>query len=332
MSKIRIGITLGDINGVGTEVILKTFSDVRILDFCTPLIYGSSKIISYYKNLTQIDFQYNTAKSANDCREDAFNMINFWEKDINIVLGEPTAESGRYAFAALEAATHDLSRGAIDAIVTAPINKEAMNLADFGFPGHTEYLGSKFKQEDSLMLLVNDELRVGVVTGHIPISKVASSISKKRIEHKINMMNKSLRFDFGIDRPKIAVLGLNPHASDNGVIGDEEEKMIRPAIMEAKNKGVLAMGPYAADGFFGSGLYKKFDGILAMYHDQGLVPFKTLSFNAGVNYNSWTFHCAHVARSWYRLRYCRKRNGKSSLIPKSIICCFRNSKKSESLR
>lgn len=286
MNTIKIGITTGDINGVSAEIILKTFQDKRILELCTPVIYGSSKVMAYHKNIVNIDLSYYTAKSAEKIQESRLNIINCWEKNVDITLGKATKAGGECAFAALERATEDLGGGKIDAIVTAPINKEAMKMAAFAFPGHTEYLGEKFGKQDTLMLLVNDGLRVGVVTGHIPLAQVANAVTKNRIINKIKLMNNSLRIDFGIDRPTIAVLGLNPHASDNGVIGKEEEKVIRPAIIQSKKSGILAMGPYAADGFFGSGLYKKFDGILAMYHDQGLVPFKTLSFNAGVNYTA----------------------------------------------
>lgn len=286
MDKVKIGVTVGDINGVGIEVILKTFADERILEFCTPLIYGSTKIISYHRSIINTDFQHHAIKSIDHCRDGTFNVFNFSEGDVDITLGKPTVESGKYALEALEAATADLTDRKIDAIVTAPINKEAMSLANFGFPGHTEYLSDKFKNLNHLMLMVNDGLRIGVVTGHIPLSKVAERITKKRVVQKIRMMNHSLKIDFNIDRPTIAVLGLNPHASDNGVIGNDEDEMIRPAIIEAKKSGILAMGPYAADGFFGSGHYRKFDGILAMYHDQGLIPFKTLSFNSGVNYTA----------------------------------------------
>jgi 4-hydroxythreonine-4-phosphate dehydrogenase len=286
MDKVKIGVTVGDINGVGIEVILKTFADERILEFCTPLIYGSTKIISYHRSIINTDFQHYAIKSIDHCRDGTFNVFNFSEGDVDITLGKPTVESGKYALEALEAATADLTDRKIDAIVTAPINKEAMSLANFGFPGHTEYLSDKFKNLNHLMLMVNDGLRIGVVTGHIPLSKVAERITKKRVVQKIRMMNHSLKIDFNIDRPTIAVLGLNPHASDNGVIGNDEDEMIRPAIIEAKKSGILAMGPYAADGFFGSGHYRKFDGILAMYHDQGLIPFKTLSFNSGVNYTA----------------------------------------------
>ncbi|MEM8526556.1 MAG: 4-hydroxythreonine-4-phosphate dehydrogenase PdxA [Bacteroidota bacterium] len=283
MSKIKIGITIGDINGVGIEVILKTFTDKRIFDLCTPVVYGSSKVMAYHKNITKLDFQYSNVKSAEHCSADRLSVINCWQDNVNIELGKPTEVSGKYAAISLDKATDDLQNGLIDAVVTAPINKEAMKMAKFSFPGHTEYLANKFSKGKSLMFLVNDDLRVGVATGHIPISKVKERLTKGVLLQKIKMMNHSLRFDFSIERPKIAILGLNPHAGDNGVIGKEEEEFIRPAIIEAKKNGVLAMGPYPADGFWGSGLYKKFDGILAMYHDQGLIPFKLLSFSAGVN-------------------------------------------------
>ncbi|MEL6941182.1 MAG: 4-hydroxythreonine-4-phosphate dehydrogenase PdxA [Bacteroidota bacterium] len=283
MSKIKIGISIGDINGIGIEVILKTFTDKRIFDLCTPVVYGSSKVMAYHKNITKLEFQYNNVKSVEHCSSDRLNVMNCWNENVNINLGKPTEISGKYAAISLDRATDDLQNGLIDAVVTAPINKEAMKMAKFPFPGHTEYLAKKFAKGKSLMLLVNDDLRVGVATGHIPINQVGQKLNKGLLLQKIKMMNHSLHFDFGIERPTIAVLGLNPHAGDNGVIGKEEEQMIRPAIIESKKNGVLAMGPYPADGFWGSGLYKKFDGILAIYHDQGLIPFKLLSFGAGVN-------------------------------------------------
>lgn len=286
MEKIKIGITVGDINGVGLEVILKTFMDKRLSNLCVPFIYGSSKVVSYHKNIVGLDFKFNATKSSDRYSNESINVINCWNENVNITLGRATDLSGKYAFKSLEAATEDLKAGLIDAIVTAPINKEAMQLADFPFPGHTEYLTDKFGDQESLMLMVNDTLRVGVATGHIPLFKVPKVLNKDLLVKKINILNDTLKMDFGLERPSIAVLGLNPHASDNGVIGEEEEKFIRPAIIELKKAGVLVVGPYPADGFFGSGLYQKFDGILAMYHDQGLVPFKTLSFNAGVNYTA----------------------------------------------
>lgn len=286
MKKIKIGITVGDINGIGLEVILKTLMDKRMPELCTAFIYGSSKIVSYHKNIVGIEFQFNPTKSSERFSEDKINVVNCWNESVNITLGRPTDLSGKYAFKSLENATTDLKAGLIDAVVTAPINKEAMKLADFPFPGHTEYLAEKFGKAKELMIMLNDDLRVAVVTGHIPISKVAKALNKKLVLEKINILYETLQIDFGIERPTIAVLGLNPHASDNGVMGHEEDKFIRPAIVESKKSGRPVMGPYPADGFFGAGMYKKFDAVLAMYHDQGLIPFKTLSFNGGVNYTA----------------------------------------------
>ncbi len=286
MSKIRIGITIGDMNGIGLEVILKTLVDERITDLCTPFIYGSSKVVSYHKNIVGIDFKFHPAKLPERYVENKVNVINCWNENVNITLGRATDLGGKYAYRSLEIATDDLKDGLIDALVTAPINKEAMSLAHFPHPGHTEYLAEKFGNGANLMLMVNDTLRVGVATGHIPLERVSASLTHQLLVDKIQIFHHSLKVDFGIERPTIAILGLNPHASDNGVIGDEEQKVIRPVIAEMKANSIMAIGPYPADGFFGSGLFKKFDGVLAMYHDQGLVPFKTLSFNAGVNYTA----------------------------------------------
>ncbi len=286
MNKLKIGISIGDINGVGLEVILKTLSNKRVMELCTPLIYGSTKIVSYHKNIVGVDMQFNSTKGADKFAHNRVNVVNCWNDNVNITLGQATEAGGKYAFQSLEHAVKDLQAGLIDALVTAPINKKAMQLANFPFPGHTEYLAEQFNAKDHLMLMLNDELRVGVVTGHIPIADVAKTLTKALLLKKLNILNETLKMDFGIERPTIAVLGLNPHASDEGVMGNEEEKMIRPAIIEAKKSGITVMGPYAADGFFGAGMFKKFDAILAMYHDQGLIPFKTLSFNAGVNYTA----------------------------------------------
>lgn len=286
MSKIKIGITIGDINGIGLEVILKTLMDKRIPNLCNTFIYGSSKIVSYHKNIVGIDFQFHPTKNADRYNEEKINVINCWNENVNITLGRPTELSGKYAYKSLDLASTDLQHQKIDAIVTAPINKEAMKMASFPHPGHTEFLSEKFGKSDELMLMLNDDLRIGVATAHIPITKVATTLNKKLIIEKIKIFHETLKIDFGIERPTIAVLGLNPHASDNGVIGQEEEKMIRPAIVESKKNGIIAMGPYPADGFFGARMQVKFDGVLAMYHDQGLIPFKTLSFNEGVNYTA----------------------------------------------
>jgi 4-phospho-D-threonate 3-dehydrogenase / 4-phospho-D-erythronate 3-dehydrogenase len=287
MGKIKIGVTIGDINGIGLEVILKTLTDERIIKFCTPVLYGSSKVISYHKNIVGIpDFNYINAKDANQVDHDKINIINCWNENVNITLGKVSDLGGKYAFMALEKAIKDLNAGAIDALVTAPIHKKSMQLAGFPFPGHTEYITQEAGAKDSLMLMVSDAMKVGLVTNHLPIKDVASKMSKDRILKKIVTMAETLKVDFAKEKPTIAVLGLNPHAGDDGVIGEEDMNVIRPAIEDAKSRGILAFGPYSADGFFGSGQYNKFDGILAMYHDQGLVPFKALSFGAGVNYTA----------------------------------------------
>ncbi len=286
-NKIRIGITIGDINGIGLEVILKTLADSRIAKLCTPVIYGSSKVVSYHKNIAGLeDFQFNVAKSGDRLKMDHVNVVNCWQENVNITLGKVSDLSGKYARISLQQAIIDVKNGWIDALVTAPINKKAMQTEEFNFPGHTEYLSSEFEVEESLMLMVNDSLRVGLVTNHLPLRDVSEAITRSLLIKKLKLLNNSLKVDFGIERPTIAILALNPHASDDGLIGDEEENIIRPVIIEAKKKGVLAMGPYPADGFFGSGKAQKVDGILAMYHDQGLVPFKTLSFGAGVNFTA----------------------------------------------
>lgn len=285
MDKLKIGISIGDINGVGLEVILKTISQKHLLKACVPVVYGSTKVVSYNKNIVEIDFPFNIARSAENIDLDQVNIINCWQENVNITLGKPTEESGAFAFKSLEAATHDLKEGLIDALVTAPINKHAMQLANFPFPGHTEYLTHELGGK-SVMLMIYDDLRVGLVTNHLPLKEVASKISKELILKKIRTLESTLKMDFGIEKPTIAVLGLNPHAGDGGVLGDEEEQIIKSALQSAKEKGIMAMGPFPADAFFGSGQFRKFDAILAMYHDQGLVPFKTLSFGNGVNFTA----------------------------------------------
>lgn len=285
--KLKIGISIGDINGIGLEVILKTLADKRILDWCVPVLYGSTKVASYHKNIIKVkDLTLHNINDIHGLNEAAVNVINCWIENVKITLGKCTAEGGKYATFSLEQATEDLLAGHIDALVTAPINKKAMQLSGFEYPGHTEYLTAKSQATESLMLMVNEDLRIGLVTNHIPVSQVASTITTELVLRKIELMNQSLKMDFGIDKPAIAVLGLNPHAGDGGVLGSEEIDIILPAIELAKKKGILAIGPYAADGLFGSGNFSNFDGILAMYHDQGLVPFKALSFGSGVNFTA----------------------------------------------
>ena len=284
--KLKIGITTGDLNGIGLEVILKSFANPAIFKFCMPIVYGSTKVVSYHRNIVNLDSVETTGvKHSGRAEENKVNVINCWNETININLGKETVESARAAILALERATQDLKQGYIDAVVTAPINKKTMKEAGFQFPGHTEYFDHHLDGK-SLMLMINDSLRVGLVTGHMSVSEVASSVTKEAILSKLSIMESSLKKDFGIERPIIAVLALNPHAGDGGMLGLEEIEVIRPAIIEAKKKGQMVMGPFPADGFFGSGAFKKYDGILAMYHDQGLVPFKALSFNNGVNFTA----------------------------------------------
>ncbi len=284
MSKFKVGISIGDINGIGPEVILKVFSDRRMLDQMTPIIYGSTKVIAYHKNIIEDDsIKFQGIVSAENASRGRINVINCWNDNVNISLGKATEEGGKCAHIALDKAVEDLKAKKIDALVTAPINKKAMNMANFPHAGHTEFLTQSAGRKESLMLMVNDDLRIGLVTNHLPLKDVTQSVTKERIKEKIKIFNKTLKMDYGIEKPLIAVLGLNPHAGDDGVLGEEEENIIRPVIVEAKKKGVMIMGPYPADGFFGSGQYKKFDGILAMYHDQGLVAFKSLSFGDGIN-------------------------------------------------
>lgn len=287
MKKVRVGISSGDINGVGLEVIIKSLEDDRILEYCVPVIYGSSKVVSYHKNIVKpSNFSFQSISSANQLDEERINIVNCWTDDITITLGTPNEDSGKFAYTALDSAVNDLKSGLIDVLVTGPIDKHAMSTAGFSYPGHTEYLSAQFQPSKSLMLMVADRLRIGVVTNHLPISEVAGQITKQRVIEKIFALNKALKEDFGIEKPTIAVMGLNPHAGDNGLLGREEDAEIRPAVIECKKKGILAVGPYSADGFFGSGQYREVDAVLAMYHDQGLIPFKLLSFGNGVNFTA----------------------------------------------
>jgi len=284
---LRIGISHGDVNGISYEIILKTLSDARVLEFFTPVVYGSSKVASYYRKTIDIsDFNFNIIKSAEFASEGKANLVNIYNQEIKIDLGQCTEVGGQMAFLALEAATEDLKKGHIDALVTAPINKQNIQSEAFHFPGHTEYLTQRFGVAESLMLMVSHTMRIGVITGHVPVSQIPGMITRELIIKKVRLMNQSLTRDFGIRKPRIAILGLNPHAGDKGVIGQEEQEVIIPAIQQAFDEGVLAFGPYPADGFFGSASYRDFDGILAMYHDQGLIPFKALSFKSGVNFTA----------------------------------------------
>jgi 4-hydroxythreonine-4-phosphate dehydrogenase len=286
-NKLKIGISIGDVNGIGLEIIIKTLADSMIYNYCTPIVYGHTKVASFYRRITETsELNFNVINHPSEAQSKRANMINCWEEDVKIEPGVANKEVGKFAFMSLERATADLKNGDIDALVTAPINKDTIQSEDFNFPGHTEYLQERDGAADSLMFLVSDTLRVGVVTGHIPITKVAESLTTEKILGKLKLMNASLRNDFWIRKPKIAVLGLNPHASDNGLIGDEEQTTIIPAIEEARANDILAFGPYAADGFFANATYMQFDAVLAMYHDQGLIPFKQIAFESGVNFTA----------------------------------------------
>ncbi len=284
---VKVGISMGDFNGIGMEVIIKTFMDNRMMLLCTPIVYGASRIASFHRKALGIaDFSFNIIRDADAANPKMANLINCWDEEIKMELGTNTNLAGEKAIASLELAIADLKSGKIDVLVTAPINKNNVQSANFKFPGHTEYLAEKFDVKDYLMLLVSDDLRIGTVTGHIPLNQVASALSTEKIYAKIKLLNNSLIQDFGIRKPKIAVLGLNPHAGDNGLLGEEETKLIIPAIEKLKSEGIMAIGPYAADGFFGSQVYHQFDGVMAMYHDQGLIPFKAMAFESGVNFTA----------------------------------------------
>ncbi|MDL2212569.1 4-hydroxythreonine-4-phosphate dehydrogenase PdxA [Bacteroides sp. OttesenSCG-928-D19] len=286
-SKIRIGITQGDVNGVGYEVILKTFADVEMLELCTPIIYGSPKVAAYHRKALELPTNFSIIQSASDAAYNKLSIINCSNDEIKVEFSKPDAEAGKAALAALEQAILDYKEGLIDVLVTAPINKHTIQSDTFSFPGHTEYIEERVGEgSKSLMILMKDDFRVALVTGHIPLKDVSKTITKELIQTKLQIFHHTLRRDFGIGSPRIAVLSLNPHAGDGGVIGNEEQEIIIPALQEMAAKGILCYGPYPSDGFMGSGNFAHFDGILAMYHDQGLTPFKTLAMEAGVNYTA----------------------------------------------
>ena len=282
-----IGITVGDINGVGPEVILKSLSDSRILRFFTPVIYGSVKVLNYYGNRLGLNLSFNSVRTVDHVKEKKVNVIECWTNDVVVTPGEDNKVGGDCALRSLRKASDDLVKKKIAAIVTAPINKNNIQGENFKFPGHTEFFTSLDKENhESLMLLCSEGLRVGVVTGHIPLSEVEKNLTKELLRHKIRILLDSLKKDFSIQKPKIAILGLNPHAGENGLLGTQEEDVILPVIKDFKRKAELVFGAFPSDGFFGKGEYQKFDGVLGMYHDQGLIPFKTLSFGQGVNFTS----------------------------------------------
>lgn len=288
--RLRVGITHGDFNGVGYEVILKMLDDPRILKLCTPVVYGSAKIAAYYRKGLELAFNipFNQIQQASQARTDAVNIVNVIGQEAHIAPGESTPEAGEAAFIALERAVADLKEGTIDVLLTAPINKANIQSDTFRFAGHTEYLASACGDgAEPLMILFNDRIRVALVTTHLPLAKIAEAITEDAIVAKLQLFNQSLTADFAIVKPRIAVLSLNPHAGDGGLLGAEEKEIIAPAIERARNQlKIHTFGPYPADGFFGNGLYTKFDGVLAMYHDQGLAPFKTLAMESGVNFTA----------------------------------------------
>lgn len=285
--KIIVGISQGDINGIGLEVIIKTFLDPQMLELCTPVIFGSNKTATFHRKALNIeDFSFHQIRDVAEINHKKANIINVYEEEAHLELGKQTEAGGKYAFKSLEAATNALTQNKIDVLITAPINKENIQSPNFKFPGHTEYLEQKFGAGKSLMLLVSDTLRVAVATGHIPVNRIAQELTVEKLVDKIKLLNQSLIKDFVIRKPRIAVLGLNPHAGDNGVIGNEEQTIIKPAIAKAQEEEIMVYGPYPADGFFGNETYKQFDAVLAMYHDQGLIPFKALAFNSGVNFTA----------------------------------------------
>jgi 4-hydroxythreonine-4-phosphate dehydrogenase len=281
-----IGISCGDLNGIGIELIIKTFSDNRILEQCTPVIFASNKVINFYKkSVTEINFNYQSVKELNRLNHKQVNVVNCWEEDVSISPGQLNETGGKYAVRSLQAAVDALKQKQIDGLVTAPIHKKNIQSAEFSYTGHTPFLKKYFGANDVLMMLCSGNFRVALVTEHIPISEVAASITREAILSKLHLLQQSLIKDFGIDKPKIAVLGLNPHAGDEGLVGKEEEEIIKPAVKEAKHS-MIVTGPYSADAFFARRYHNRFDAVLAMYHDQGLIPFKALATGEGVNFTA----------------------------------------------
>lgn len=287
LQKPLIGFSCGDLNGIGTELIIKTLADTRILDFCTPVVFANNKSINFYKkSSTAANFPFLVIKDLSKPNIKQVNVYNCWEEEITITPGQLNETGGKYAFKSLKASVEALQNNQIQGLVTAPIHKKNIQSDQFNYSGHTPYLKAAFGAKDVVMLMVASNMRVGLVTEHVPVAEVAAHITIEAIVSKLQIINSSLVKDFGIDKPKIAVLGLNPHAGDEGLIGKEEETIIKPAIKEAKNNDILAFGPFSADAFFARGQYEKFDAVLAMYHDQGLIPFKSLAIGEGVNYTA----------------------------------------------
>ena len=289
-TRIKIGITQGDINGVGYEVILKTFSEPMMLELCTPVIYGSPKVAAYHRKALELSTNFSIINSAADAADNRLNIVNCIDEEVKVEFSKPDAEAGKAALNALEKAIEEYREGLIDVMVTAPINKHTIQSEEFAFPGHTEYIEQKLGEgRKALMILLKNDFRVALVTGHIPVSQIASTLTKELIEEKLAIFNQSLKLDFGISAPRIAVLALNPHAGDGGLLGTEEQEVIIPALQEMSAKGILCYGPYPADGFMGSGNFAAFDGVLAMYHDQGLaIVCHAMAF--GFNSDIWQWH------------------------------------------
>ena len=286
MSKIKVGISIGDLNGIGLETIIKTFKDKRMLDFCTPIVFGSSKVVAKHKKAIEInDFNFNIINKIEDAKPHKANLLNIWNDDMEVKFGEATTVSGEKSFESIKKAAEALKEGKIDVLVTAPINKASIQEKVSSFIGHTEFLQGNFEGE-SLMLMVSELMRIAFVTGHVPLTDVKKHITADNIIKKTQLLNTSLIQDFGIRKPKIAILGLNPHAGEEGLLGAEENETITPTVKKLKEEGIMAFGPYPADSFFNNNNLKNFDGILSMYHDQGLTAFKTLSFDEGINFTA----------------------------------------------
>ncbi|MBW2937304.1 4-hydroxythreonine-4-phosphate dehydrogenase PdxA [Aureisphaera sp. CAU 1614] len=283
--KIIVGISIGDYNGIGSEVILKTFQDSRMLEFCTPVVFASVKLMSFFKKEYDMEINFHGIDKIEDVIHKKINVLNVWKEPIEVNFGKEEAKAGEFAITSLKASVEALKNDKIDVLVTAPINKSNVQSKSFSFPGHTDYLAKELGG-NSLMFMISEELKIGLLTDHVAVKDVPGTITRELIEKKINTINKTLIEDFGIIKPKIAVLGINPHTGDNGVIGDEDDTVLRPTIENIRNNGKIVLGPYAADSFFGSGNYKSFDAVVASYHDQGLIPFKTLAFGQGVNYTA----------------------------------------------
>ncbi|OWP88116.1 4-hydroxythreonine-4-phosphate dehydrogenase PdxA [Flavobacterium covae] len=282
---IMVGISIGDLNGIGSEVVLKSFEDTRMLELCTPIIFANVKIISYLKKQLNLNVNLHGIDKIDQALVGRVNVLNVWREGVNLEWGVENQNVGKYAVKSFVEATQSLKDGKIDVLVTAPISKVNIQSEDFSFPGHTDYLDQEL-EGDALMLMIQDSLRIGLLTDHVPINEVASHLTEDLILKKIKTINHSLIQDFQINRPKIAVLGLNPHSGDHGVIGQEEEKVLKPTLKKLFEEGIMVFGPFSADGFFGSAQYEKYDAVVATYHDQGLIPFKTLSFGKGVNYTA----------------------------------------------